>query len=72
MDKMISAKPEMSYEFQAARDAQSMGYSERYCRYLDESSREHYDYFLRRGDHDTAESILTRSLSEALQGNEGI
>lgn len=57
---------------QAARDAQQGGYGdEGYWAYLDQSAQEMSAFFAGRGDTATAEAILTRSLSEALAGNEG-
>lgn len=63
---------ETTYQSQAARDAQRFGYGgQRYCDYLDEAAIKTRDYFLRRGDTEQAEWMLTRSLSEALRGNDG-
>ena len=60
------------YQSQAARDAQARGYGDQsYWQHLDQSAKEKYEYFMRHDDPVTAESMLTRSLSEALQGNEG-
>lgn len=60
------------YRAQAARDAQAMGYGdERYWAYLDDSSEETYQYYMARGEFDLAEWMMTRSLSEALRGNDG-
>lgn len=71
----IAAKVYMS---QQAQDAQaglvrSKGRTcdESYCDYLDESAQEKYDYYIARGDTERAESMLARSLSEALRGNDG-
>jgi hypothetical protein len=62
----------MDYQAQAARDAQASGYGgQRYCDYLEQAALEHRDYFLRHGEADKAAEMLTRSLSEALMGNEG-
>lgn len=63
---------EKQYKSQCARDAQRFGYGdERYWDELDEGAQRHYDYFMARGDTATAEEMLTRSLSQALMGNEG-
>jgi hypothetical protein len=57
---------------QSARDAQKAGYGdESYWKYLDESAQEKYDYYMARGDREMAEFMLTRTLSEALRGNDG-
>jgi hypothetical protein len=61
-----------TYEVQAARDAQRTNYGgESYWDYLEQAGRESHDYWLRRGDATRAEEMLTRSLSEALRGNDG-
>jgi len=61
------------YKSQSARDAQAMGYgSESYWSYLDEHAQQLHDYFMRHGDTVTANAMFTRSLGEALRGNEGI
>ena len=63
----------MEYKSQAARDAQAMNYGgERYWRYLDEAAQSSHDYYMRHGDPVTAAEMFTRSLSEALRGNDGI
>lgn len=60
------------YKSQSARDAQATGYGdESYWRYLDQSAREKYEYYMRHGDPATAERMLTRTLSESLMGNDG-
>jgi hypothetical protein len=62
----------MTYQSQAARDAQASGYGgQSYWDYLDRAAREHADYFARNGDPVKAAEMLTRSLSEALRGNDG-
>ena len=62
----------MTYESQAAREAQESGYGdERYWSYLDDAERTTRDFWLRRGDTARAEETMNRSLAEALQGNEG-
>lgn len=52
-----------SYRSQSARDAARL-YSPEYCEYLDEIAQEHFD----KGYTDA----FTRTLSEALMGNDGI
>lgn len=60
------------YKSQAAREAQALGYGgESYWDYLERAAFETMDYYLRHGDPETAASILTRSLTEALRGNDG-
>lgn len=61
-----------TYKAQSARDAQNMGYGgESYWEYLDRAAAEASDYWRRHGDEDKAAQMMTRSLSEALRGNEG-
>lgn len=61
------------YKSQAARDAQASNYGDKsYWDYLDEHALELREKFLQRGDTKTAEEMLTRSLSAALAGNDGI
>lgn len=61
-----------SYKSQAARDAQRFHYGDpTYWEYLDVSAQEKRDYFLRLGDVETAEIMMTRTLSEALSENNG-
>lgn len=60
------------YKAQCARDAQAMGYGDKtYWNHLEKSAHNHYDYFAQRGDLITAQRMLSRTLSEALRGNEG-
>jgi hypothetical protein len=60
------------YKVQSARDAQEIGYGdESYWDYLEESAFEKHTLFKKRGDDDTANLMLTRSLSESLAGNDG-
>ena len=61
-----------AYTSVAAQDAQKAGLSESYCQYLDESAAEHQAYYLRQGNENMANQMLTRSLGEALRGNDGI
>jgi len=62
----------MIYQSQAARDAQAGGYGgESYWVALDEAALRMRDYFLRRDDPASAAEMLTRSLGEALRGNDG-
>ena len=61
----------MTFKSQAARDAQTSGYGDpSYWTYLDEAAQRTHDYFARHGDPERASSMLTRSLSEALMGND--
>lgn len=69
---MNAGKPH-TYRSQAAREAQASNYGNAsYWRYLDQAAMEHADYWRRHGDETKAAEELTRSLSEALTGNEGI
>jgi hypothetical protein len=60
------------YESQAARDAAVQGYGdETYWRYLDDAAMRQRDYYRERGDGWEADRMMTRSLTEALVGNDG-
>jgi hypothetical protein len=65
----MDAEPLAStYESQAARDAAATGYgSVTYPAYLDRQAREMAQRFPERAEH-----FMTRSLSEALAGNDGV
>lgn len=57
---------------QSARQALASGFGgERYAAYLDETAERMRDYYLARGDTVSAERMMTRSLGEALAGNDG-
>ena len=58
------------YTAQSARDAQR-SYSESYCDYLEQHAQELYAYFTARNEPEKAQEMLTRTLSEALMGNDG-
>jgi|CXWL01.1.fsa_nt_gi hypothetical protein len=70
------------YKAQSARDAQESGYGvvsgpvavggEHYWDYLEQHAQELHAYYLAKGDTVTAEKMLTRSLSDALRGNDGL
>ncbi len=61
-----------AYRSQAARDAKASGYGgESYWERLDRHALDLHAYFTARGDTETAESMLTRSLGESLVGNDG-
>jgi len=45
--------------------------SPRYWEYLDNHAQRMADYFTRKGEPERAALMLTRSLSEALAGNDG-
>lgn len=63
-------KPE--YLAQSARDAQNQNYgTPSYWEYLEDSALELHRYFMKRGQPAQAELMLTRSLAECLDGNEG-
>lgn len=60
------------YKSQSARDAQSLGYGDKdYWDCLEQSAKEKYEYFMRRGDRENAQMMFSRSLSDALAGNNG-
>lgn len=60
------------HKSQSARDAERTNYGgPSYWAYLDESAEDHRHYFLAHGDPESAERMMTRTLSEALMGNEG-
>lgn len=60
------------FRSQAAREANATGYGGfDYCASLDASAVEYRDLFAGRGDDERAESMLTRTLAEALRGNDG-
>lgn len=64
--------PAKQYKAQAARDAQRTGYgSPSYWDYLEAHALELRAYYLAKGDTVTADQMLTRDISESLQGNEG-
>ena len=61
-----------NYRARSAREAAEFGYgTESYWTYLEESTAETAAYFAKRGDTESAERMFTRSLSEALEGNDG-
>jgi hypothetical protein len=61
------------YKAQSARDAKASGYGAKgYWDSLEEHAHELAERFKARGDHQTAARMFTRSLSEALAGNDGI
>lgn len=60
------------YKSQVAQDAQSTKYGDKsYWDYLEETALRYYDYYKAKGFDTLAESMLTRTLSEALAGNDG-
>lgn len=65
--------PKTGYKSQAARDAAEGGYgSKSYWDYLESHAIELHDKFMLRGDTKTAQEMMTRTLGEALMGNNGI
>lgn len=61
-----------AYQSRAAQQAQEGGYgSKSYWDMLDASAMRMRDYYAERGQHADAELMMTRSLSEALMGNDG-
>jgi len=72
-NKMSETIPKDIYLSQSARDAQAGGYGNpAYWNLLDDHAQELHDYFMRKGDEKTAKEMFTRSLSEALRGNDGV
>lgn len=68
----ILRRLQTGYASQAASDAQSQNYGNRsYWDELERSSLRTYVYFAEHGDMDKAREMLTRSLSQALAGNDG-
>lgn len=66
------AGPHETYRSQSARDAHLADYGGRdYWTYLDAHAHELHDYFMAKGDPDTAAEMFTRSLAGALRGNDG-
>lgn len=62
-----------TYKSQAARDAQRMQYGDpSYWAYLDAHAEELRASFLRKGQPSKAREMMTRTISEALKGNDGI
>lgn len=61
-----------TYKTQSARDAQARNYGgPSYWDYLDRAECANRDYWLSRGDTARANEAMTRTLSEALRGNDG-
>jgi len=64
---------ENSYQSQSAKDAQRAQYGDKgYWDYLEKMAHENYAYYMAKGDETKAKEMLTRSLSDALKGNDGI
>lgn len=62
----------MEYTSRAAQDAQAQGYGgPSYWASLDASAQRAHDYFAARGRDGMATQMLTRTLAEALKGNDG-
>lgn len=60
------------YHARAAQEAESNGCGDRaYWDYLERAAHEHADYCAKRGDAPAAARMLTRTLGEALAGNDG-
>jgi hypothetical protein len=63
---------EHTYVSRTAQDAERAGYGDgAYWAYLDESALRLATYYRERGDDESADRMLTRSLSEALASNDG-
>jgi hypothetical protein len=70
--KHLYSQMDDTYRSQSARDAQARGYgTESYWASLDRTAMRYHDLYVARGDTERAAHMLTRSLSEALQGNNG-
>lgn len=62
----------MAYKSQSARDAEATGWGGKsYADYLEQHALELHEYFMVRGDHERAEEMLTRTMSESVMGNDG-
>lgn len=60
------------YKSQSAKDAQKKNYGRiSYWDYLEKAAIEHSEYYEKRGLIDLAKKMMTQSLDEALQGNDG-
>jgi len=60
------------YQARAAREAQETNYGDKvYWDHLEKSARELQAFFLSKGNTVKAAEMLTRSLADALRGNEG-
>lgn len=71
MSDAITLPRPTGYTAQSARDVAGAGGARGYSDTLEISALRLYVYYAERGDMDTARAMLTRSLSEALMGNEG-
>ncbi len=61
-----------AYKAQSARDAQERNYGTvRYWDYLERAAEESHAHWTRRGDLERANHMMTRSLADALRGNDG-
>jgi hypothetical protein len=61
-----------NYKSQTARDAQTANYGDRsYWDKLEANAHEYAAYYTKKGLHDLAARMLTRTLGEALAGNDG-
>lgn len=61
-----------AYHSRAAQQAEASGYGDkRYWDYLEATAQRLHDYYAQKGDADTAVLMLTQTLGEALQGNDG-
>jgi hypothetical protein len=69
MDSAYGYTP--AYTTQAARDA-FRWQGKRYADHIEQSALEMAARFKARGQHDEARKMVTRTIGEALQGNDGI
>lgn len=69
---MKNKKPLKKYESRCARDARKQKYGdESYWDMLEESALRHSKYYRDHGLNAMAKKMLTRTLGEALSGNDG-
>lgn len=60
------------YKSRAAREAQAIDYgTPSYWAELDRSAQEKHDYYMLAGEVEKAARMFTRTLEEALRGNDG-
>ena len=72
-NKDMPTETQTNYKSQAAREAQAANYGDaKYWQCLDDSAQRAYAYFMSIGDEVSADSMFTRSLADALRGNDGI
>lgn len=61
-----------TFKSQAARDAANGDYGDDgYAQYIEDSAIAYYEYYLAQGNLSMANLMLSRSLGQALSGNDG-